>query len=170
MLPFLLQSALCSSGEVTMKRPKQARTPNRGKSRTNSPARLEAEQVRLASLVLQNQRLGEYAKRAVAESYSLYGQFLRSCESLAEVGSATESLVARGRRRRKITGSSSVERECPPTTDLAYLLDALQQATEILQTGFAETAGSGRQTLDKCRMALHRARTGLHPVRSRHAA
>jgi hypothetical protein len=41
------------------------------------------------------------------------------------------------------------------------LVDALTQATEILETEFFDTEGSGRETLAKCEMALQRTRRKL---------
>lgn len=40
--------------------------------------------------------------------------------------------------------------------DSPDVIDALQQATEILKMEFSDTEGSGRQTLAKCEQALQR--------------
>jgi hypothetical protein len=43
--------------------------------------------------------------------------------------------------------------------DSPDLVDALQEATDILKMEFADTEGSGRETLDKCEKALQRNRS-----------
>jgi len=43
--------------------------------------------------------------------------------------------------------------------DSPDLIDALQQATEILKLEFSDTEGSGRQTLAKCEQTLQRTRS-----------
>jgi hypothetical protein len=58
------------------------------------------------------------------------------------------------------TGSEGIRRiHCQALADSSDLVEALQEATDILKMEFADTDGSGRETLHKCEKALQRTRS-----------
>ena len=141
----------------------------------NSPGRIPAAPVPelLGHLRTQRRRIAALSKKTIAlqtrgmsllaESTLLARLFQQSSANLAQTHLTISSAVAEARLSRS---HSQCGTPLPAKTraehvlaDSPDVLDALQQATEILKMEFSDTEGSGRQTLAKCQKALHRTRS-----------
>ena len=126
---------------------------------------LRAQRIRISALSRKSGALRDRGRHLLAESKSLAAQVEQSCANLAGAYLKTRSAVAELRVRH----SRSQGRTALPTpsgnapelvvADSPDLVEALQQATEILKMGFSDTEGSGRDTLAKCEKALQRTRS-----------
>jgi hypothetical protein len=144
--------------------------PSRNSRRSAPPAslpdligHLKAQRQKIAALSIQTGTLQSRGMRLLAESNSLAERVQLSCTDLAKTFLSTKTAVAKGRlRRSRGPVGSPLPSEKPSERVLAdspEVIDALQQATEILKMEFSETEGSGRQTLVKCEKALQRTRS-----------
>ena len=126
---------------------------------------LKVQRRKISALSQQSGVLRDRGRTLLAESKSLAARVEQSCTSLASAYLRTKSAVAELRLRR-----SGTQRGTPapkPSTnapdvvlaDAPDLVEALEQATEILKMGFSDTDGSGHDTLVKCEKALERTRS-----------
>ncbi|HUC53336.1 MAG TPA: hypothetical protein VMR90_04785 [Candidatus Cybelea sp.] len=125
--------------------------------------RLRAQRRRMAALSKKNLTLQTQGKRLVAESNCLAENVQRSCSNLVKTSFATRTAVSELRLRRGRTPGGtpllSIQLNEPVLADSPDLVDALQQATELLKMEFSDTEGSGHQTLVKCEKVLERTRS-----------
>jgi hypothetical protein len=141
----------------------------------NTPARIPATTVPdlLGHLRTQRRRIATLAKKTIAlqtrgmsllaESSSLARLFEQSRANLARTHLTIATSLAELRQRRSLSRSGEPLPAKRPVecvlADSPDVIDALQQATEILKMEFSDTEGSGRQTLTKCQQALQRTRS-----------
>jgi hypothetical protein len=141
----------------------------------NNPARISATTVPdlLGCLRTQRRRIAALAKKTIAlqargmsllaESSSLARLFEQSRANLARTHLTITTSLAELRQRRSFSRGGKPHPAKRPVecvlADSPDVLDALQQATEILKMEFSDTEGSGRQTLAKCEQALQRTRS-----------
>jgi hypothetical protein len=136
------------------------RTPS-----TSLPAlldQLRAQRHRIASLSRETGTLQSRGKSLLKESYLVAARVEQSRARLANAFLTTRSALAELRLSRAqnqggipIAKSHGLAAE-RVLADPPDLLEALQQATEILKMEFSDTEGSGRETLVKCEKALRR--------------
>ncbi len=99
----------------------------------------------------------------LAESKSLAARVEQSCTNLAGAYLITKLAVAELRLRRSSkkggTPIANPSSNVPEVVlaDSPDLVEALAQATDILKMEFADTDGSGHETLVKCEKVLQRA-------------
>ena len=132
---------------------------------TSLPAlldQLHSQRCRIASLSLETGTLQSRGKCLLKESYLVAERVEQSRAGLANALVATRSALAELRLSRSqnprgipIPESHGLVAE-RLLTDAPGLIEALQQATEILKMEFSDTEGSGRETLVKCEKALRR--------------
>jgi hypothetical protein len=124
---------------------------------------LRTQRRRIAALSKKTIALQTRGMSLLAESGLLARLLEQSSSNLTKTHLAISSAVAEARLSRS---HSQCGAPLPAKTRAEHLLadspdvlDALQQATEILKMEFSDTEGSGRQTLAKCQKALHRTRS-----------
>jgi len=132
---------------------------------TNLPdliLQLRNQRGRISALARKNARLQTNGKRLLAESTLLVQVFRRSRTELANtfrsIENAAETFRLRHSSRERGLGapSNAVAVSERVLVDSPDTLEALRQAAEILQMEFADTEGSGRETLVKCASVLKR--------------
>jgi hypothetical protein len=143
--------------------PKRVRRQTSPNLLTEIATGLRMQRLRIDALANETGTLRTRGKHLRAESKSLADGCERSFTQLASVYLTMKTADSEFRRHRdaafsaqppKSAGGPSIE--YPPD-----LVDALTQATEILETEFFDTEGSGRETLAKCEMVLQRTRRKL---------
>ena len=124
---------------------------------------LRTQRRRIAALAKKTIALQTRGMGLLAESVSLARLFEQSSANLAKTHLTIRTAVAELRQRRSLSqGGESLPAKRPSESVLADspdVIDALQQATEVLKMEFSDTEGSGRQTLAKCEKVLHRTRS-----------
>lgn len=124
---------------------------------------LRTQRRRIAALSKKTIALQTRGVRLLEESSSLARLLEQSSANLAKTNLTIRTAVAELRLRRSRSQcatplSAKRPAECV-LADSPDVLDALQQATEILKMEFSDSEGSGRQTLAKCEQALQRTRS-----------
>jgi hypothetical protein len=126
---------------------------------------LRAQRHRIAGLSSEAGSLCSRGRRLLAESNTLAVRLDQSFTDLASAFLANRKAVAELRlnsfarhrsARVRAASEGSMERVL---TDSPDLVDALQEATDILKLEFTGTQGSGSETLAKCEKALERNRS-----------
>ena len=123
---------------------------------------LRAQRRRISALSRESGTLRNRGIHLLAESKSLASQVEQSCTSLANAYLTTKLAVAElGLRRSRKNGDTpfpSPSSNVPAVVlaDSPDLVEALAQATDILKMEFADTDGSGHETLVKCEKVLKR--------------
>ncbi len=123
---------------------------------------LGAQRHRIAELSRESGALQLHGRFLLAESNSLAERVQQSCARLESACLKTKTAVARLRLRR--SGKNGGTPVSPKTvterllTDSPDLVEALAEAAQILEMEFADTDGSGHETLVKCEKALQRTR------------
>ena len=126
---------------------------------------LRTQRSRIATLSRETGSLQWRGVRLLEDSLSLAERIERSRAGLAEALLMTKSAVAELRLRRLQSRTSTpvpkaksslVDRALADSPDI---VEALEQATEILKMQFLGTEGSGRETLAICEKVLRRARS-----------
>ena len=148
-------------GCMTQPKPvRQQTSPNR---LTEIAARLRMQRLRIDALANKTWTLRTRGKHLLAESKSLADTCARSFTQLAGIYLTMKTAESEFRRHggdgRSAHPPKSASR--PPTERSPDLVDVLAQATEILETEFFDTEGSGRETLARCEMVLQRTRRKL---------
>ena len=126
---------------------------------------LRAQRIRISALSRKSGALRDRGRNLLAKSKSLAARVEQSCTSLAITCLNTRSAVAELRLRR--SGSQGRTTVPKPSTnapelvlaDSPDMVEALEQATEILKMEFSGTEGRGLDTLVKCEKVLHRTRS-----------
>ena len=124
---------------------------------------LRAQRRRISELTRASGTLQNRGRHLLAESKSLASQVEQSCTNLASAYLTTKSAVAelslRRSRKNGDTPIPSPSSNVPEVVlaDSPDLVEALAQATDILKMEFADTDGSGHETLVKCEKVLQRA-------------
>ena len=124
---------------------------------------LRTQRRRIAALSKITIALQTRGRTLLAESSSLARLLEQSSANLAKTHLTIRTAVAKlrlcrapGRGGTPFPAKMPAERVLADSPDL---IDALQQATEILKLEFSDAEGSGRQTLAKCEQALQRTRS-----------
>ncbi len=123
---------------------------------------LRAQRRRISTLSRKSGTLQNRGRHLLAESKLLASQVEQSCTNLASAYLTTKSAVAelslRRSRKNGDTPTPSPSSNVPEVVlaDSPDLVEALAQATDILKMEFADTDGSGHQTLVKCEKVLQR--------------
>jgi hypothetical protein len=124
---------------------------------------LQSQRRKIIALASKTGTLQTRGRLLLAESNSLAENLKRSSSYLVHTYHLTkatlEDLRLRGTARevglpmRSANGSERVIEDSPD------MVEALQQAAEILEMEFTDTEGSGRETLAKCEKVLERTRS-----------
>lgn len=124
---------------------------------------LRTQRRRIAALSKKTIALQTRGMSLLAESTSLARLVEQSSANLAKTHLTIRTAVAELRVRRSLSQCATPLSAKRPAerllADSPDVIDALQQATEILKMEFSDTEGSGRQTLAKCEQALQRTRS-----------
>ncbi len=123
---------------------------------------LRYQRRRISALSRKSGALRNRGIHLLAESKSLAARVEQSCTNLASAYLTTKSAVAElSLRRSGKNGGTPIPN--PPSNvpevvlaDSPDLVEALAQATDILKMEFADTDGSGHETLVKCEKVLQR--------------
>jgi hypothetical protein len=127
--------------------------------------RLRSQRHRIATLSSKAESLRARGRHLLAESNFLAARLDQSFTDLASAFLANRKAVAdlrfhsSSRRCGAPIRAASAGLPDQVVADSPDLVDALQEATDILKMEFADTEGSGRETLDKCEKALQRNRS-----------
>jgi hypothetical protein len=143
-------------------RPKDLRVPFLPGLSPDVFSSVGAQRRRITVLSKRNGILRKRGKHLLAEAIVLAEKLGQSSRNLAETYVASRTAMAElqliGSKRE---GGISKPRENMAERVLGYssdLVEALQQATEILKMEFSDSEGSGRETLAKCERLLQRTR------------
>jgi hypothetical protein len=126
---------------------------------------LRTQRHRIATLSSEAESLRARGRRLLAESNFLTERLDRSFTDLAGAFLANRRAVedlrlhSSVKQARVPVRATSIGASEQLLADSPDLVDALQQATDILKMEFADTEGSGRETLDRCEKALQRTRS-----------
>jgi hypothetical protein len=124
---------------------------------------LRDQRLRIAALASKSIELRANGKRLLAQSSSLAEAFEQSRADLSRTYLTTEkaakNLRLRGPGRGTVIPFFSRDSTERVLIDSPDMVEALQQAAEILAMEFAATEGSGRETLMKCESVLKRAQS-----------
>jgi len=126
---------------------------------------LRAQRLRISALSRKSGALRDRGRNLLAKSKTLAARVEGSWTDLAITCLNTRSAVAELRLRRSGKRSRTpVPRPSGNAPELVLadspdMVEALEQATEILKMEFSGTEGSGLDTLVKCEKVLHRTRS-----------
>jgi hypothetical protein len=145
-----------------LNRPKNIRPPSLSSSLAGLVVSLEAQRRRIRALSKTSATLETRGKHLLAKSNLLRDKFGQSSKNLTQTFAVTKTAVAELR----LLGSSREGGNLTPrekaaervVEDSPEMVEALQQATEILKLEFSDSEGSGRETLVKCEQVLQRTR------------
>jgi hypothetical protein len=145
-----------------LNRPKNLRPSSLSSSVPDLLIGLGAQRHRITTLSKTAETLQSRGKHLLAESNSLAEKFGQARRSLAETYAKSKTALAEIRlpSSTRAHGSSAPRGNMPERVieDSSEMVEALQQATEILKLEFSDLEGSGRETLLKCEQVLDRAR------------
>jgi hypothetical protein len=145
-----------------LNRPKNIRPPSLSSSLAGLVISLEGQWRRIRALSKRSATLETRGKHLLAKSNLLRDKFGQSSKNLTQTFVVTKTAVAELR----LLGSSREGGNLTPrekavervVEDSPEMVEALQQATEILKLEFSDSEGSGRETLVKCEQVLQRTR------------
>ncbi len=126
---------------------------------------LRAQRLRISALSRKSGALRDRGRNLLAKSKTLAARVEESWTDLAITCLNTRSAVAELRLRHSgKRGRTPVPRPSGNAPELVLadspdMVEALEQATEILKMEFSGTEGSGLDTLVKCEKVLHRTRS-----------
>jgi hypothetical protein len=148
-----------------LNRPKNVRPPSLSGPVPDLLIGLGAQRHRIATLSKTAKTLQSRGKHLLAESNSLAEKFGQASRSLAETYAKSKTALGEIRlpRSAREHGPSTPRGDMPERVieDSPEMVEALQQATEILKLEFSDLEGSGRETLAKCERVLQRTRRVL---------
>jgi hypothetical protein len=145
-----------------LNRPKNIRPPSLSSSLAGLVISLEGQWRRIRALSKRSATLETRGKHLLAKSNLLRDKLGQSSKNLTQTFVVTKTSVAELR----LLGSSREGGNLTPrekavervVEDSPEMVEALQQATEILKLEFSDSEGSGRETLVKCEQVLQRTR------------
>jgi hypothetical protein len=145
-----------------LNRPKNVRASSLSSSLPDLLIGLGPQRLRITKPSKATETLQTRGKHLLAESNSLAEKFGQASKSLYETYAKTKTALTElrlscsaGELGRSTPRENMAERVIE---DSPEMVEALQQATEILKLEFSDSEGSGRETLLKCERVLDRAR------------